>query len=136
MIENLCSILKHKLRSGNKSSKLIESHKQAIAAWIDKKCLKTLTEIVDRVKQEFDIEMSRSAVERCLKDLNYAIKVCDSIPVARNTVSTIRDGFEYANKFRDLELEYPTVSFTFVDEVGFSVCIRAKKAGLFIGKFS
>ena len=82
---------------------------------------------MNRVKQEFNIETSRSAVERFLKDLHYTIKVCDSIPVARNTESTIQARFEYANKFRDLELEYPTESLIFVDEVGFSVSICPKR---------
>ena len=49
----------------------------------------TLTKIVDWVKQGFDIETSKSPVDGCLKDLHYTIKVCYSIPMARNTESTI-----------------------------------------------
>ena len=114
-------------KGGDTRSKLLDTQKASIRHWVDNDCLLTLKQLVDKVREEFGITVSKSCVDKVLNDFHYTLKKADLIPEARNYRSTIESRFTYSQNYRRLELEYPIESFIFIDEVGFSVSTRPKK---------
>lgn len=122
-----------KLKGGNHRGKLSTSQKETIKQWVDENCLLTLKDLVTRVKDQFKINVSRSCVDRCLRNFHYTIKNVLPVPVARNSERTIQMRYEYSQSFRNLEQTTIHESFLFLDEVGFKVCTRPKRGRSLLG---
>lgn len=120
-------------KGGNTRSKLNEEQKELIRSWVDDNCFLSLKDIVNRVSAELGITISRSCVDRCLRNFHYSVKSVLPIPHERNTQRTIDLRFIYAQKFREFEQEHPYESFVFIDDVGFKVVTRPKKGRSMIG---
>ena len=63
-----------------------------------------------------------------MKTFHYTLKRAYPVTAARNSERTINLRYEYAVKFRDQETLAPTENFVFLDEVGFQVVTRPKRA--------
>jgi len=115
------------VRGGNYRGKLSTQQKETIKYWVDEDCLLTLKELVQRVQTEFNLTVSTSCVDRCLRSFHYTIKNVLPVPAARNSERTIQLRFDYAQNFRKLEQTTIHESFLFLDEVGFKFCTRPKR---------
>ena len=93
---------------------------------VDHDCFHTLDELKTKVQQEFNIEVSTSLINRCLREFYYTLKNALHVPASRNTNSTIEKRYEYALSYRQLEEDYPSENFVFLDEVGFKVETRER----------
>ena len=113
-------------RGGDRRSKLDSEMKKAVCDWVDNDCLVTLKELKKRIQSTYNLSVSTSCIDRCLRAFHYTIKRVVAIPAARSRESTIESRFDYATRFRELQQNFPTKSFLFLDEVGFSVSTRPK----------
>lgn len=126
-------VLNAKAKGGDNRSKLSQEQKMAIRYWVDENCLITLNEMRLRVIETFNLTVSCSTIDRCLKEFHYTVKQVVTIPKQRNSENTIQKRYEYSQKFRNLEVSRPTEEFIFVDEVGFTVSSRPKRGRSLIG---
>lgn len=126
-------VLNAKAKGGDNRSKLSQEQKMAIRCWVDENCLITLNEMRLRVIETFNLTVSCSTIDRCLKEFHYTVKQVVTIPKQRNSENTIQKRYEYSQKFRNLEVSRPTEEFIFVDEVGFTVSSRPKRGRSLIG---
>ena len=107
--------------------------KKAVCDWVDNDCLVTLKELKERIQSTYSLSVSTSCIDRCFRSFHYTIKRIDSIPAQRKRESTIESRFDYATRFRELQQNFLTKSFLFLDEVGFSVSTRPKRGRSFSG---
>ena len=122
-----------KKKGGDKRSKLTSLQKNTLLSWVDQNCILKLSDIVARIRTEFNISVNTSTVERVIKDFHCTIKSVVTVPEKRNDDKTIRLRSECANGFRSLETEFENSNFIFIDEVGFSVVTRPKRGHLKTG---
>ena len=97
------------VRGGDLHSKLDSKMKKAVCNWVDNDCLVTLKELKERIQSTYNLSVSISFIDRCLRPFHYTIKRVDSILAARNRESTIEFRFDYATRF--CELNFPMKSF-------------------------
>lgn len=55
-----------------RKSKILEVHRDTILTWIEQDCNLTLDKVVFKLKEQFGLESSKSAVHRVLSDLNLS----------------------------------------------------------------
>ena len=116
-----------KICGGNRGPKLSPTHKEIICSWVDKNCILTLNQIKQRISETFEMDISISTIDRCLKNFHFTLKRLTLLPVARNCEKTIQIRKEYAEKFSILENEISPNNLVFLDEVGFSISSKPKK---------
>ena len=115
-------------KKGDFSTKLSNEKKAEFFYWVDDDASLTLNELCERVRQKMDIVVSKSTINRCLKAFHYSLKVMSIVPEKRNDQRTLRLRREYAHKFNSMILNFEHKRFVFLDEVGFSVTSRTKRA--------
>ena len=120
-------------RGGDRRSKLNDQMKQTILDWVDENCLLTLKELCLKIYERYNVQISKSTVDRCLKEFHYTVKSTAVVPVRRNVDSTLDGRALYAQRFRRLEELFQQKSLIFVDEVGFAVSTRPKKGRSIVG---
>ncbi|KII69520.1 hypothetical protein RF11_14780 [Thelohanellus kitauei] len=100
---------------------------------VDENCSLTLQHIAQNILTRFNISLSKTTIDECLRELHYSFKSIHTIPIQRSDENTIRIRTSYAQSFLALEENYPDQQINFVDEVGFNVSMRSKKVGSLIG---
>ncbi|GAB1602577.1 hypothetical protein Ahia01_000537300 [Argonauta hians] len=102
--------------------------KNTIRSWVDENLMCcTLVELMEKIKEEFKINMCVSTVKLVLNRLHYTVKSLLPIPIARNTNCAIENRAGFALEYRNLEAVYGQESFIFIDESGFQVVSRKKR---------
>lgn len=139
------SIIKKYLRTGNinkekrggdRRSKLSSEIKEQLIAHVDLECTLTLDNLSDWVLNRFGLLVSKSTIDRALKDFHYTLKRVTIVPERRNCETTVEERAVYAANFRMLEAENDEKNFVFLDEVGFSVVSRPSRGRSRIGQSS
>ncbi|KAG0432109.1 hypothetical protein DMUE_5517 [Dictyocoela muelleri] len=101
--------LKHglvmQLRRGGDRRSLLSSEKKKKLARVDQECTLTLRQLSDWVYETFQIKVSKSTVERVLKQFHYTLKRIRLIPERRNCDVTIDLVAIYSFTFRSLEVK-------------------------------
>lgn len=113
---------------------LNDSEKTEILSWIDENALLTLKEICTKVQEKFNKSVSKSTVDRILKEFHYSLKMLVRAPERRNCPSKLQQRKEYADRFRELETTTRHENIVFIDEVGFKVVTRPKKGRAPVGQ--
>ncbi|OAF68026.1 hypothetical protein A3Q56_04244 [Intoshia linei] len=122
-------------RGGTTRTKLNNDQKEMIIKWTDENCILSLKELNEKVFLEYNVNVSISTINRCLKNVHYTlIKSLVAVPVRRNCISTLQKRFEYATNFRILEASTPHYHMIFLDEVGFMIVTRPNKGRSLIGE--
>ncbi|KAF7691483.1 hypothetical protein CDIK_2578 [Cucumispora dikerogammari] len=116
-----------KPKERDKRSILDSEQKEQIKTWVDENCLLTLNELSDKVFKVYRIRVSKSTIDRCLREFHYTVKMVTVVPAFRNSETTIKKRKEYAGLFRELEITHNNENFVFLDEVGFTDFTRPKK---------
>ena len=65
-----------------------------------------LLRICEKVKDEFNVDISKSSIARILDDFYYSLKQVHLIPERRNTESNIQIRMEYSIQFSGLRANY------------------------------
>ncbi|KAF7689947.1 hypothetical protein CDIK_2728 [Cucumispora dikerogammari] len=112
---------------GNRRTALTVDQKAQVKAWVNKNCLITLSQLVAKVRESFNINVSKSTIDKILAVFNYTVKTIVLVPSARNSETTIATRKIYAATFQSLESETENRNIVFLDEVGFSVSTRLKR---------
>ena len=116
-----------KQRGGVKAHKLTEDQKTAIRGWVDDDCSITLPRLKEKCLATFGVAVSPSTIGRVLKAFYYTIKRVHLQPVHRNDAAAIEARWQYAQTFLELFAQVSEAQIYFIDEVGFSVVMRARQ---------
>ena len=122
-----------KLKGGVRKRALTDAHIQAIQNYIDLDCSITLQSMRQKLKNDFNIEVSTMTICRYIKSFNYTLKSITLIPLRRNDAQSIDAREAYANTFFNLLSDLDESRLYFVDEVGFNVSMRSKRGRSFRG---
>ena len=95
-----------KKRGGKCSSKMTDVHKQAILSWVDTDATFSLKDIAEKIHKEFNIDISKSIIDRILKDFHCSLKILTIVPERRNDERTLALRVEYARAFNSKLLNY------------------------------
>lgn len=98
-----------------RKGKLQDEHLQAIRGWVDKNCNMTIAEIVDRIKEKYGIETSKSAVHRVLQKLDLSYITPRPIHYKQDK----RKSPEFKKNLKNKMEENPEKLFFFFDEARF-----------------
>lgn len=112
-------------RGGYNDKKLTQEQQNTIKSWVDDNCTLTLRSIVNLVLQNFEIQISKSTINRIISGFNYSLKRIHLIPERRNDERTIEIRKIYAEKFITLPVRYSENQYIYIDEVGFNVSMRS-----------
>jgi transposase len=123
-------------RGGDRRSKLSTEIKEQLIAHVDLECTLTLDDLTTWVLNRFGIVVSKSTIDRSLKDFHYTLKRVTVVPERRNCEATIAERVVYAANFRVLEADNDDKNFVFLDEVGFCVVSRPSRGRSRIGQSS
>ncbi|ORD96291.1 hypothetical protein HERIO_1774 [Hepatospora eriocheir] len=106
-------------RGGDRRSKLSLDIKEAILAWVDDEPILKLKDLRIKVIETYEIDVSISTIDRCLRQFHYTLKRITLVPERRNSQSTIEARADYECQYRTLEADNEDKNFVFLDEVGF-----------------
>lgn len=81
----------------------------------------TLDAIKQKLETEKNVFVSRSTIDREIKDFNFSFKKVQLIPESRNTVENLEKRFVYASEFLQIDED----KVVFLDEFGASCSIRS-----------
>ena len=116
-------------KSGNDTrSKLNQKQKNEVLSWVDNNCLLKLKNLMVKVEEKFNILTSKSAINRILYELHYAMKSTVLMPERRNDTRTIDIREQYAEKFRRLETEKEHSNLNFLMRLTFRSSLNQKSA--------
>jgi transposase len=87
-------------RGGDTRTKLSIGQKNKIKDWMEEDASITLKKLKLNICKEYNLKVSISCINLCLKDFHYTLKSLVILPVSRNSDSTIEKRFEYANSFK------------------------------------
>ncbi|KAF7696462.1 hypothetical protein CDIK_1860 [Cucumispora dikerogammari] len=113
-----------KRRGGDTRTLLPQNVRNAFREYIDVDCTRTLREMIDWIKETFDIILSTTTVNRALSGFHFTLKRVTNVSERRNRFVTIELRTRYASAYRLLETESDNKNFVFLDEVGFAVVTR------------
>lgn len=114
-------------RGGDHKSLLGQDQKNMIRIWVDEDPEVLLKVLAHKVANTFNIQVSVSTIDRVLCSFHYTLKDSTLVQRNQNNERTIELRFEYAQKFHQLECEFPDDNFVFLDKVGFQVVTRKKE---------
>ena len=107
-----------------KKSKLSEEQKNELRSWVDEDCSLSLRVLATKVREFFNINISKSTVDRILKRFHYSVKRINFLPVRRNDSENISRRKEYAIDYIRSQSLYSENNYIFIDETGFNVSMR------------
>jgi transposase len=116
-----------KKRGGVQTKKLTEGHQDQIRRWVDEDCSLTLRQLKTRCLDQLQVSVSETTINRCLYAFHYSVKRVHLLPVRRNIEETIEQRAIYADMFLQLLSTTEDRKILFLDEVGFSVSLRATR---------
>ena len=108
------------LPHGHRKLKLSPIHISSLKQWIEEDCQMTLSNLADKLEQEFNVKVCKQTINNYLTGLNFSVKRISPIPMRRNCESTIRIRKEYAVKFMNLKPH----QVLFIDQCGVAVHSR------------
>jgi transposase len=100
---------------------------------VDDNCTISLREIQTRLIDEFDVETSKDTVARSIDGFSYTLKRTSLIPERRDDENAIVSRHAYASNFLLLVAQEDGENIFFIDEVGFSVAMRARRGRSLVG---
>lgn len=124
---NKTGLYENKIRGGDYRSKLNLEQKNQIINWVTENTILTLEQLVIKVRETYNIVVSKSTIDRCLKSFHFTVKELVRVPIRRNCDETIEKRFSYSQEFRELQGRVSYQNIIFLDEVGFSVVTRPKR---------
>jgi transposase len=116
-----------KPQGGYKPQSLSDEHRNYIQEYIAEDCSISLDRIVQRLLEDFGIIVGKSIVHRAINSFSYTLKRVTLMPKRRNDERTIEIRHLYAREFLSLLSHQDGEDIFFLDEVGFNVCMRAKR---------
>ncbi len=120
-------------RGGDFNTILSEDKKENIRVWVDKDVTLTLDQLVTKVREDISIEVSKSTIDRCLKNFHHTLKTGIVVPGKRNFEETIQKRYNYASSFNEQLLTFDDSRFIFIDKVGFSISLRTCRGRALVG---
>ncbi|OQS53590.1 hypothetical protein EHP00_2450 [Ecytonucleospora hepatopenaei] len=90
-----------------------------IRIWVDEDPEVLLKVLAHKVANTFNIQVSVSTIDRVLCSFHYTLKDSTLVQRNQNNERTIELRFEYAQKFHQLECEFPDDNFVFLDKLDF-----------------
>lgn len=115
-------------KGGDHRSRLSEDQKSRIIQWVDEDATISLLSLKKKVFETYNLTISISTIDRILKNFHYTLKNSTIVPNSRNTERTVELRYHYAFEFENIEVEYSSENIVFLDEVGFQLSTRCKKA--------
>ena len=107
--------------------KLINVEESQIIKWIEDDCTITLKKIKQKLKQDFQTQVSTSTIQRLIHEFYFSMKTIRLESERRNDEETIETRFEYANQFLQKISQINDESLIFDDETGFSISMKRKR---------
>lgn len=114
-----------KLKKGHRPKKFTVNEMEQICDWVDRDCTVTSNELVRKCQDIFNKNVSRSTINRCLKDFHYTLKNVRLIPERRNSEDVIEQRYNYAIRFLEM-VTHPERLF-FLDETGIQIFSRVSR---------
>lgn len=113
---------------GGRANKLSCEQACDLLRFVEENPMATLEQMQNFIYGKFSISLSLSGINKYLKYFTFTLKKAVLVPEPRNDEKAIERRYNYALKYRDYETENDPENFIFIDEVGFSVVSRTKKA--------
>ncbi|KAF7684824.1 hypothetical protein CDIK_4427, partial [Cucumispora dikerogammari] len=113
-----------KRRGGDTRTLLPQHVRNALREYIDVDCTRTLREMIDWIKETFDIIVLTTTVNRALSGFHFTLKRVTNVSERRNISVTIELRTRYASAYRLLKTENDNKNFVSLNEVGFAVVTR------------
>ena len=115
-----------KKRSSANGKKITEETYLLIQSLIDKNATISLNKIKEKILNQLSINISKSTIDRQIKNFNYSLKQVSLIPERRNAISNIDTRQQYAQDFIRYLGQFNESNIFFLDEVGFNVSMRSR----------
>lgn len=122
-----------KTRGGNRLAKVNEEHKTAMRRYISEDAGISLKQIGVKLENEFNINVSKSTIDRCIDSFSFTLKRTSLIPERRNEADLIEERYQYATEFYEWYNMEEGNDLFFLDEVGFNVAMRSKRGRSLLG---
>lgn len=138
-IKNIIKVYKNegrveqKKRGGCGNKKITNSVKEYTDARLDEDSGVSLRILKREILENFNINVSLSAIDKCLKSMNYSFKRVKFVSDASVSEITLDKRKKYSRIFYDLLTQVPDKNIFFIDEVGFCVTMRSKYGTAKIG---
>lgn len=113
--------------------KITPEIQEQIKIWIDEDCSVSLQKIAHKILEQYQVQVCRSTVAKCIGDFNYSLKRIYLYPERRNTGATLEVRKDYAIRFTALPASMPDNGIVFVDEVGFKISMRVMRGRSTVG---
>ena len=120
-------------RGGVRPRKITNEISNAIKRWVDEDCGLSLSALVRKVMNDYNIVVSISTIVRCITAFNYTLKRIHYIPERRNDPANIELRRIYALEFIGLGRRFSESELYFIDEAGFNVSMRVSRGRSLIG---
>lgn len=121
-------------RGGQRFSKTNADMKQFIRDEVDKKCDITLKTLSKMVFEKFQVNLSHTTIDNCLKGFHYSLKRIKIFATRSISPEILQQRKKYASDFQDLLANKNERNIFFIDEVGFNVSMRSKYGRACIGQ--
>lgn len=86
-------------RGGARLTRLLETHKESIDAYLEQNPLLTLNEIKIRLLEDFNLTISNQTIARAIKSMKITYKLVRQVPVSRNSPENIEVRFIYCRQY-------------------------------------
>jgi transposase len=120
-------------RGGAKNHKMTQSAYEALDAWVDERPDLTLAQLSAKLFETFHISVSNQSVSNALTKIGFTVKLLRTIPMSRNTPSTLQARKDFAQRFL-AEAPDDSRNIVWIDEAGFNLHLRRKFGRARIGQ--
>ena len=83
-------------RGGDRRSLLSQEMKNQLLQYVDNNCTLTLQEMATWIFDEFQVNVSKSTIDRALREFHYTLKMTTLIAESRNYDTAIENRLAYA----------------------------------------
>ncbi|KAG0441551.1 Paired box protein Pax-2-A [Dictyocoela muelleri] len=112
------------VKGGNRRQKLTDIHNDAIREYLNENETLSLKEIQNKIKNQFNIRVDKSKINRSISNFYYSLKRLTLVPIRRNIQVNIDKRYEYVQRFLNIISENDGNNLIFIDEVGFQLSMR------------
>ena len=114
-------------KGGNNLHKISPEMKENLIAKVDAQCTITLSQLANWLRQEHQLNVSISTIDRALRQFHYTLKKTTPVPERRNNLAIKCQRRQFSADLQAQLNESGENNIIFMDEVGFSIATRPSK---------
>ena len=114
-------------KGGNNLHKIPPEMKENLIAKVDAQCTITLSQLASWLRQEHQLNVSISTIDRALRQFHYTLKKTTPVPERRNSLAIKCQRRQFSADLQTQLNESGENNIIFMDEVGFSIATRPSR---------